>query len=251
MHHYESFFAKHGIKAILILKVFILGYILVDTRVLRFGDKPLIGQQNQSEAEAIASNQTPTNVEEDEAETVNAGRANSFIEDLLTLPKINSDSLEKEELGKYFAILERKRSQIDDRIRLLQIREDSLKRLEKSVEEKIIKLEEEISFFQQTQQKEKKIKAERLENLVEFYKKMPPKKAAAVFEQLDRDLIVQLFNQFPEKQTMNILSLMNPQRSVEISEYYGRIRSAKEYELLQEINTALLKEFEQCKSDSN
>jgi hypothetical protein len=40
---------------------------------------------------------------------------------------------------------------------------------------------------------------------------------------------------------------MNPDRSVELSEYYGRIKSAKEYELLKEINVALRGQFEECK----
>ena len=41
---------------------------------------------------------------------------------------------------------------------------------------------------------------------------------------------------------------MTPDSSIEMSEYYGRIKSAKEYELLKEINTALRKEFEACKA---
>ena len=41
-------------------------------------------------------------------------------------------------------------------------------------------------------------------------------------ENLDRDLLVSLFQRFPKKQTMNILSLMNPTKAAEISEYYGK-----------------------------
>jgi flagellar motility protein MotE (MotC chaperone) len=76
---------------------------------------------------------------------------------------------------------------------------------------------------------------------------MEAKKAAIVFEKIDKDLVVALFNRFPQKQTTQILALMNPDRSVELSEYYGRIKSAKEYELLKEINVALRGQFEECK----
>jgi flagellar motility protein MotE (MotC chaperone) len=77
---------------------------------------------------------------------------------------------------------------------------------------------------------------------------MPPKKAAPVFEQMDKDLVVQLFNKIPKKQTMNILSVMDPAKSVELTEYFGRIRSTEEYELLKQINSSLLEEFETCKT---
>ena len=76
---------------------------------------------------------------------------------------------------------------------------------------------------------------------------MTPKKAAPIMENLDRDLIVQLFRNFPKKQTMNILSLMNPTKAAEISEYYGRLNSIKEYDMLKEVNESLSDQFEKCK----
>ena len=118
---------------------------------------------------------------------------------------------------------------------------------QKSIDGKIDKLQEEMDFFQNTIQKEKDINQERLKRLIEFYKKMTPKKAAPVFEKMDKDLVVALFNNIPKKQTMNILSLMNPEKSVEITEYFGRIRSGKEYEMLKEVNKALKSEFQKCK----
>ena len=169
------------------------------------------------------------------------------MDDLLYLPKFQTDDLKKDEIGRYLTLLERKEAQVESRIKILGSREGQIKGLEKSVDQKIKKLEEEIAFFQQTLQNEKKLQADRLSKLVEFYTKMEPKKAAPVFEKLDKDLVIALFNSFPQKQTTQILSLMTPDKSVELSEYYGRIKSAKEYELLKEVNTSLLKEFEQCK----
>ena len=119
--------------------------------------------------------------------------------------------------------------------------------MENSIDKRIVKIDEEILFFKQTQQQEKTLKKERLDKLVDFYKKMTPKKAAPIMENLDRDLLVQLFQAFPNKQTMNILSLMDPNKAAEISEYYGRISSIKEYDMLREVNESLSDQFEKCK----
>jgi flagellar motility protein MotE (MotC chaperone) len=224
----------------------VIGYIMMDDKpFISFGDKPLWGQTEQSlpeEATIADASEAPA----DEDPVVEKKRR-SFLDDLLNLPKINTEGMSKDEVGRYFTMLERKQSQVENRIAILSAREAQLKNLEKSVDEKIKKLEDEMMFFQQTLQKEKQLQGDRLEKLVDFYQKMEAKKAAAVFEKLDRDLVVSLFNRFPQKQTTQILALMNPDRSVELSEYYGRIKSAKEYELLKEINVALRGQFEECK----
>ena len=166
---------------------------------------------------------------------------------LLEIPSFDSSKASKEDIDEYLSLIERKKEQINERIEILKIRENQLKELEGSIDHKIVKIDEEILFFKQTQQQEKSLKEERLNNLVDFYKKMTPKKAAPIMENLDRDLIVQLFQKFPKKQTMNILSLMNPTKAAEISEYYGRLNSIKEYDMLKEVNESLSDQFEKCK----
>ncbi len=239
---------RYSIPSIIALKVLVISYIMIgDKKIISFGDRPLWGQTEKPEAPAETP-ATPTiaAVAAEDAEAVEKKRR-GFLDDLLNLPKINTEGMDKDEIGRYFTMLERKQSQIENRIHILSTREEQLKNLEKSVDEKIKKLEDEMIFFQQTIQKEKQLQGERLDKLVEFYQKMEAKKAAAVFEKLDKDLVVSLFNRFPQKQTTQILALMNPDRSVELSEYYGRIKSAKEYELLKEINGALRGQFEECK----
>ncbi|HYX33632.1 MAG TPA: hypothetical protein VE954_10995 [Oligoflexus sp.] len=238
---------RYSIPSIIVLKVAVISYIMLgDSKILSFGDRPLWGQTEK--AAAPADNPEPvlaplTSNEPDAVEKKRRG----FLDDLLNLPKISTEGMDKDEMGRYFTMLERKQSQIENRIHILGTREEQLKGLEKSVDEKIKKLEDEMMFFQQTIQKEKQLQGERLDKLVEFYQKMEAKKAAAVFEKLDKDLVVSLFNRFPQKQTTQILALMNADRSVELSEYYGRIKSAKEYELLKEINVALRGQFQECK----
>jgi flagellar motility protein MotE (MotC chaperone) len=240
---------RYSIPSIIALKVVVLSYIMLgDRKILSFGDRPLWGQTEKAPApgesvDPMIAAVTPLS---EDAEVVEKKRR-SFLDDLLNLPKISTEGMDKDEIGRYFTMLERKQSQIENRIQILSSREEQLKNLERSLDEKIKKLEDEMMFFQQTIQKEKQLQADRLDKLVDFYQKMEAKKAAAVFEKLDKDLVVSLFNRFPQKQTTQILALMNPDRSVELSEYYGRIKSAKEYELLKEINVALRGQFEECK----
>lgn len=246
---------RFSIPAILVAKVLVLGYIFLGDKVgFYLGDKKAIGAESTDQGAATAASSNPAvppaggSTQGQEATDASSEKQRrSFLDDLLNLPKINTDELKKDELGRYMTLIERKQTQIENRLQILRTREEQLKNLEGSVDQKIKKLEEELLYFQQTLQKEKQTQGDRLNKLVEFYQKMEPKKAAPVFEKLDRDLVVSLFNSFPQKQTTQILALMNPDRSVELSEYYGRIRSGKEYELLKEVNLSLRKEFEDCK----
>ncbi len=238
MNFFATLLTRFTIPTLLALKVAVLLYIFQgDKKWLYFGDKTLVGQEK---SEPVAESPPVTGGED-------SGKRKGFLDDLLTIPKVDSENLKKDEVGRYLTLIERKQSQVENRIGVLKAREEQLKSLEASLDQKIKKLEEEMDYFQQTIQKEKELQKDRLEKLVEFYQKMDVKKAAPVFEKLDRDLVVSLFNRIPQKQTTQILQLMNPDKSVELSEYYGRIRSAKEYEMLKEINLTLKKEFEECK----
>lgn len=167
--------------------------------------------------------------------------------DLMNIPEVDGNNLRKKEVEKYLSIVENKKQQIKQRLLVLKKREQDLKNLEKLVEGKIEKLDQERKFFSQTLQREKKLKGERLEALVSYYGKMEPKKAAPIFENLDKDLVVSLFEKLQQKQITKILESMNPDKSTEISEYYGRVRSTREYEILKEMNTSLREAFATCK----
>ena len=95
--------------------------------------------------------------------------------------------------------------------------------------------------------REKELKGERVKKLITFFQKMEPKKAAPMFEKMDKDLVISMFKEIPQKQITTVLEQMQPDKSVELSEYFGRVRSAREYDLLKEMNKSLLSEFEECK----
>lgn len=209
---------------------------------VHFGDYPLFARDVPNQSAHADKGSDASDSKED------AGKSRpSFLSNLLELPVLNKESLQKDEVGRYLEIAERKKRQLDERLDLLKTRESQLKKLETSIEDKLRQLDDERRFFAQTIQQEKDLKGERIEKLVGLYAKMEPKKAAPVFEKLDKDLVVELFKQLPPKQVTAILETMTPDRSIFLSEYYGRVRSAREYDLLKEMNQSLLKEFDECK----
>ena len=176
-----------------------------------------------------------------------AEHGGGLLDSLLSLPPLEADSSNKDEVGRYLSIIEQARQQIEDRMTSLKSRYRSLKELEQSIDSKLKDLDHERQFFIRTIQQEKKIQKDRLARLVDLYEKMEPKKAAPVFETMDKDLVVSLFNTMKKKQVTRIIELMEPKKSVELTEYFGRIGSAKEYDLLKEMNKSLRKAFANCK----
>ena len=175
------------------------------------------------------------------------GTRRSFLSDLFSLPKLNAKTVQKEEIGKYMDMAERKERQVDERTAQLGKRESQLKALEKSIDDKLGKLEDERKFIAKTLQQEKDLKGERVDKIAELFDKMEPKKAASAFEKLDKDLTVILFKKLKQKQVTTILENMSPEKNVELTEYFARVKSAKEYDILKELNESLRKEFQDCK----
>ncbi len=256
---HQNFFKNLIIIKIAVIAVFALYYsnvFFVGEKSLNASDEaktdaPSVQEKSTAENDPVKSTEDPGKKAEEvspgEEKSAEKAPRRTFLEGLLDLPDLNRDKIKKDELGKYLNLAEQKRQQVEIRLSVLKEQETNLLALEKKVEGKIKNLEEDRRYYAETIQKEKDLKGERLAKLVSLYKKMEPKKAAQVFEAMDRDLVVALFIELPEKQTMKILELMTPEKSTQLSEYFGRVRSGKEYELLKEINTSLVKEFAVCK----
>lgn len=218
---------------------------------VRIGDVPLLaGEEEEKSAKDTPKADTEpkeddTKKEPEKNEAASARK--SFLADLFELPKLDPKSARKEEIGKYLDMAERKEKQIKAREIMLAKREEQLKSMERSIDEKLSKMDEERKFIAKTLQDEKDLKGERLEKLITLYDKMEPKKAAPQIEKLDKDLVVALFKGLKQKQVTTILEFMNPDKSVEITEYFGRVKSGREYDLLKELNSSLKNEFAECK----
>jgi len=220
---------------------------------LKIGDVRLLAEESKKEKPTEANKKDAEKVSkdsdelEDQADQAETKKRKSFLSELFELPKLNAKKVQKDELGKYLDMAERKDRQISERTAQLARREDQLKALEKSIDDKLVKLEEERKFIAKTLQQEKDLKGERLDKIIELYDKMDPKKAAPAFEKLDKDLTIALFKKLKQKQVTTILETMNPEKSVELTEYFARVKSAKEYDILKELNESLRKEFQDCK----
>lgn len=239
---------QHSImKTILVAKVFLVFLALaMHNGWLRIGDQHLFAEDKKENAKAVDNKSTSDDLV-DEKEDKETAKRKSFLSELFELPKLNAKKVEKAEIGKFLDLAERKERQVSERTKQLSRREEQLKALEKSIDEKLTKLEEERKFIAKTLQQEKDLKGERLDKIAELYDKMDPKKAAPAFEKLDKDLAVALFKKLKQKQVTTILEAMPPEKSVELTEYFARVKSAKEYDLLKELNDSLKKEFQDCK----
>lgn len=212
---------------------------IVESGQVRFGELDILAASDETSEQTKKS-------DENGQKTASPERK-SFLDDLLELPDLDTDKLKKEDVARYLSMADRKKRQIDERISMLGKRERQLKSLEKSIDEKLKRLDDERKFFSQSLQQEKELQEQRLEKLVQLYDKMEPKKAAPVFEKMDEDLAVAMFKRLRQKQVTLILETMTPEKSVKLSEYFGRIRSGKEYDLLKEMNSSLRQEFADCR----
>lgn len=231
------------LKAVAAVKVMaIAGFLAIHAGHLRIGEAGLHAAGEAAPAQQAVAGETS----ESKSTSGDPGRK-SFLDELLELPALDRDKLQKEDVARYLSMADRKKKQIDERVTLLARRERQLQGLEKSIDEKLKRLDDERKFFSQSIQQEKDLKGQRLDKLVELYDKMEPKKAAPVFEKMDEDLVVALFKRLRQKQVTLILETMSSDKSVKLSEYFGRVRSGKEYDLLKEMNASLRQEFADCK----
>lgn len=127
------------------------------------------------------------------------------------------------------------RKDVEQKIEKLTSARQGYERSKSDVETKLKRIEEERKLLEETLQKERKAKDERLSETLEFIAKMEPKKAAPLIETMDRDLVMQLLRKLPPRQVTKLLESVNPKKATEILEYYTRIRSGREYELLREM----------------
>lgn len=229
------------IKIVLLVKIALIAIIGANRAgILQFGQRPGSAQENNDQ-------KTEQNQIDEKNMSAQQIANHELMKDLLNLPDIDTESVTKASAQKYLNLLESNRKKIESRIAMLAEKIKTYESLEKSLDQKIETISEEAQFFQQTLQKEKEVKKERLNKLITFYEKMEPKKAAPVLAAMDQDLVVALFKAIKQSQVTTILENMDPEKAKDLTEYYGRIRSTNEYELLKEMNQSLRTAFDQCK----
>jgi flagellar motility protein MotE (MotC chaperone) len=110
-----------------------------------------------------------------------------------------------------------RREQLDARAAELDVRENLLQAAEKRLEEKIGKLKELESRIQALLRQHDEEAEKKLASLVKIYETMKPKDAAAIFEQLDLDILLDVVERMREQKMAPILAEMNPARAKEVT----------------------------------
>lgn len=119
--------------------------------------------------------------------------------------------------------LSRRREQLDERSRQLDMREKVIAAAEKRVEQRIAELKEiegriETMFGQRDEKVEKQ-----LVDLVKMYETMKPANAAAIFDTLEQDVLIDVIRRMKPAKASPILAAMKPDRAREITVELARI----------------------------
>ena len=104
-----------------------------------------------------------------------------------------------------------------------------------NVDSELKKVEEEKKLLDETLQKEKTVKEERLKETVDFIAKMQPRSVSPILESMDRDLVIALLTKLPPRNVTKILENMSPPKATQFLEYFTHIRSGREFEMLKDL----------------
>ncbi len=117
--------------------------------------------------------------------------------------------------------LEERRMNLEDREKLLEIREVDLKRLEEKLAKRIVALEQLREAIRADLALEKEMDGDNIKKLAKIFSSMKPKAAAASLMAMDQETAVKTVKALPEKVAAKILSKMNVAEAVQISEALG------------------------------
>ena len=146
---------KQIVRGLIGLKILILmGVLFTIEDGLYIGDKNIQAQDEKSDNQPdpeIKVIKDEGNQEDDEE----SGRSKSLLDDLLYLPKPDKERIRREEMGRYFELIERKQGQINNKIKEVKRRQQQLEELEQSINQKLKRLDDEKKFLLTTLQEEK------------------------------------------------------------------------------------------------
>ena len=114
------------------------------------------------------------------------------------------------------ALAERRKA-LDVRQSEMEMREKLLAAAEARIDEKIVELKELKAQIDTVFQTEETKGDEKFKSLVKVYENMKPKDAAAVFEQLEMGVLLELLDRMNERKLAAILAAMDPARAQEVT----------------------------------
>ena len=151
------------------------------------------------------------------------------------LPNIPNGYMPTSEALRLREELELIKKDVEQKIVHLEQAKNAYDKSRVDVEQEWKKVEEDKRLLDETLQKEKKIKEDRLKETVDFIAKMEPRKAAPLLESMDRDLVIALLTKLPPRLVTKLLESMSPPKATQFLEYYTHIRSGREFEMLKDL----------------
>lgn len=140
-------------------------------------------------------------------------------------PEVPQDltAAEREVLESLFA----RRKQLDERQRLVQLRERLLEAAEKRVEQRIAELKAiEVRIEESFGKKEDQRKAQ-MQNVVSMYENMKPKEAARIFDKLDMTVLLGVVQQMKTRKMAPILAKMDSSVAQRLTVELARIAAVE------------------------
>ena len=132
-------------------------------------------------------------------------------------PSLNSRNVEAG-----LEILERKRAEIETERQQLERERKQLTAFKQEIEAKLVQLSEIQDSIQRKLDEHKMIRDNKINHLIKIYTTMAPKKAAALIEKLDKELIMELFSQMKVEQVGQILPHMSAENAAKIGEHLAK-----------------------------
>ena len=128
-------------------------------------------------------------------------------------------SLEPQDCDSVMSVLlQKKKEVLDRRERSIKARESDIQAAEGRISEELTKLEQIRNEMRQAMQDLDAKQLEEVERLVSMFEQMRGKKAAAILEEVDKEVAVEVLRRMREKKAGETLSAMAPDVAAEIAE---------------------------------
>lgn len=151
------------------------------------------------------------------------------------LPQIPAGDIKTSDALRIREQLELIKKDVEQKIIRLEEAKIAYDKSRENVDSELKKIEEEKKLLDETLQKEKTVKEDRLKEAVTFVSKMEPRAVAPIFEAMDRDLVIALLTKLPQRQVTKVLENMTPAKATQYLEYFTHIRSGREFEMLKDL----------------
>ena len=137
-------------------------------------------------------------------------------------PDPSQPSLNSQNVGAGAEILECKRAGVEKERRQLERERKQLNALKQEIEAKLARLSEAQESIQRKLDEQKTIRNDKIKHLIKIYTAMAPKKAAALIEKLDMEVIIELFSEMKGEHVGQILPHVSAEKAAKISERLAR-----------------------------